>query len=83
MAKAKKVPVSERAILARINRKISVESRQIKKCRQDSNGFDHLGHYYEVNLHTNTVTDRHVDLERLAKSEGVLKDYETVDFEKS
>lgn len=79
MVKAKKVPVSERAILARINRKISGEGRIIRKCRENSSGFSYLGRYHEVDVYKNTVTATHVDLESWAKEEGVLKDYETVE----
>ncbi len=79
MATSQKVIVSERALVARINRKIKGEELQLKKCREGSRGFSTLGEYYTVDFSRNTVSDSQIDLSDYAKKLGVLADHEVLE----
>jgi len=74
----KKVPVSERALVARIDRAMAKNGETLKRCREDSRWFNELGRYYTVNVSINGITDKHVDLEKLGRKMGVLSEYETL-----
>ncbi len=82
MHKAQKVRVSERALLARIQRKLNSNGQIIHKLRQPPEGvsrwFGDLGAYYTVVADGNSVGDTHINLELYAKELGVLKPYEEV-----
>ena len=73
-----KVKVSDRALLARINRKLLKEDRIVKKCRPDSRSYHDLGDYYMVDLRSNGVLFhyKNLDLSKLAKELELLKPYE-------
>lgn len=75
MAKSK-VGVSERALIARLNRKLAQECLQVKKCRVDSRDYFNLGDYYVIDLRANFINSQNVDLTVLAKEYGVLAGYE-------
>lgn len=72
-----KIQISERALFARVSRKL-LKERQIllKRCRADRAEYPHLGAYYSVSLLTHTVTDTHIDLFLWAKELGSIKPYE-------
>jgi hypothetical protein len=80
-AARKTIPVSERAIIQRINRKFVAEdgrpARELKKTRGARAIFD-IGDFYVVNTQLNIVADDHVDLEDLARELGVLAEWEHV-----
>lgn len=71
-------PISERAVLARINRKLKPDNKQLKKCKADSQGYGELGDYYEVDLNLNAVTATHVDLQQRGTEMKVLADFEQI-----
>ncbi len=77
-AKVKKVPVSERAILARINRKLAKSEQVVKKCRTDSRWYGECGNYYAIDLRTNCIQAKHIDLEDWAKELDVIEPFEEV-----
>lgn len=79
MAKLKKVAISERALLARINRKLKQDNEQLRKCKVDSRGYGELGDYYAIDLNRNTVTATHVDLSKWGKEMKVLADFEVLE----
>ena len=70
-------PVSTRALLARINRKLP-EHHRVKTLRGER-GFSDLGRFYEVNEYFNRVENTHLDLEEYAKELGVLKGWERLE----
>lgn len=76
-----KAPVSERALIARINRALKREDdlAQLKTCREDSRAYSTCGRYYIVDHSRNTITATHVDLENLGRELGVLADHEEVE----
>ena len=76
MTKATRVPVTTRAIIQRINRKLRREDKMLKKPR-GAWTYD-LGDYYIVDIRRNLLDDVRVDPETLARELGVLQDYEEV-----
>lgn len=64
--------VSDRALLARVNRKLLKQDGQlVRVCREDSRWFNELGRYYVVDVKLNEVINKHVYLEALAGELGV------------
>ncbi len=72
------VPISVRAALQRINRKLAPELRAVRKCPPKSRGFRELGRYYHVDMSSNMVTITHIDLTDFGQELGVLAEWETV-----
>ena len=80
--KAMKVPVSERAVIQRINRKIRADDLQLKVARGQQMKLDVHGHYYVLNTRINGVCawSKGLDLAAYAREVGALAPYETVKF---
>lgn len=72
-------PITERALLARVNRKLKKEFLSVKRCHWDSKWFNELGRYYTVNELANRIEDKHINLEVLAKEYGAIKPYEVLE----
>jgi len=79
MKKVRKVPVSERAVIQRINRKFRSEdgapARELKKTRGTRAKLD-LGDFYILNTKHNSIDEDHVDPEALGRELEVLSDSE-------
>lgn len=78
-----KVPVSERALLQRVNRRLAKDGEQLRTARRFRDGVDShetskLGRYYALDLSRNIVTAAHVNLENRARELGVLKAWEAL-----
>jgi len=75
MAKGKVcVPVVERALLARVNRKLARDGPlRVKKLRGQAQA--QLGDYCLLDLNRNTIKVAHLDLESYARDLGVLLPY--------
>ena len=73
---ANKVPVSTRALVQRINRKLQKDDEKLKACRRDSRAYHDLGDFYVVDVSTGFVTTKDIDLEGIGREMGVLKPYE-------
>jgi hypothetical protein len=69
MPQARKVPITERALLERINRKLADDDEIIKKTD--------LG-YYRLNLCDGTIVAHNVDMERLGRVLGVFRPFEVL-----
>jgi hypothetical protein len=71
----RRVPVSERAVIQRVNRKFVSEdghpARELKKTRGGRAKID-LGDYYVLDTERNFIAEHHVDPEDLARELGVL-----------
>jgi hypothetical protein len=74
-----KAPVSLRAVMARVNRKLAKEDEMLRRCRSDSRGWHELGDFYVVDVSRNCITDKQVDLEALAREMDVLAKWEQVE----
>jgi hypothetical protein len=77
-----KVPLSERALIARINRTLKPEGRQLKKKRGGWRN-DISGPYYLLDVEANAViagssAHNRIDLEKFARKLGSLEEYEEI-----
>jgi hypothetical protein len=71
----KTVPVSRRALIQRINRKLAHENKVLRANRV--RGYHAvLGDYCIVDNHLNAITSTHCDPAKLAKELGILADEE-------
>lgn len=73
----RKMPVTTKAVIARINRKLAVDNEQLRATRGMQMKLD-CGDYYIVDFKRNFVVRPNVDPETLARELGVLKDWETL-----
>ena len=76
-ATGNRVPVSRRALILRINRKLP-DHETLKTNRAPGNAHRGLGRYFIVNKYNNSITCRFVDLDKLGRELGVLRGYEHV-----
>ncbi len=74
------IPVSERALIARVNRKLSKEDKRIRKTRPESRARYNLGIYYLLN-YQNIVIDYDFNLQEMADKCGVLHEREFLSTE--
>jgi hypothetical protein len=87
MAKAKqaKVPVTARALIQRINRKLAATTDQGNwggkrlRASRGAGDLNNLGDYYVLDLSRNAVVDDHVNPEKFGRDLGVLKEWERVE----
>lgn len=70
-----KVPIKERALLARLNRKLVHDGFVVKKSR-GARSIQELGYYYMLSTQSPNIVDTHIDLAAKAEEEGVLMGYE-------
>jgi hypothetical protein len=77
-----KVPVTERALIERLNRKLAKKqfSQRLHKTRgKHQKQMGQMGEYYIIEEHTNTIKDYRLGRERLvyiAREEGALAPWE-------
>lgn len=76
-----KKTVSERAVIARINRALAKDGEALRKTRNDSRWLNDLGHYYIIDANLNTITAQHISLSELGRELNVLKPWEVVEGE--
>ena len=72
----KKAPVSPRALMKRVNRRLKPEGALIKATRGNSRTCHELGRFYIVDARTGCVRNRDVDLEAFSRAIGALQTYE-------
>ena len=70
--------ITERALIARLNRRLADDGQQIKTCREGSRSFPTLGRYYIVRIDFNAVDTPDIDLEGWGREMGVLRDNESL-----
>lgn len=63
MSMTTKTAVSQRALLARINRRLARSCESIRLCRPSSRWFGDLGRVYSVDHVRNQINGSHIDLE--------------------
>jgi hypothetical protein len=83
MAKAEKprrVPVSGRAVMQRINRELASQGKVLKKSRGERARQD-FGDYYIIDVNRNFLVESHCDLEELGRKLAVLRGFEEVQSE--
>jgi hypothetical protein len=74
------VPVSERALIQRINRALREDDRVLKATRGERARLD-LGYFYILDTRRNFVVAKECNLEVIGRELGVLADYEHWDEE--
>jgi len=77
MAKARKLGVTTRAVIQRINRKLKPDLEGLKVSRSERMRLD-VGQFYIVNYRMNVIRQHDVEPEALGRELGVLKDWEKV-----
>lgn len=75
MKKLRTVPVSSRALVQRVNRKIRNDGRTLKIARSPD-AISSVGKYFVIG--DKGVTDQGIDLEAFARKLGVLAEWENV-----
>jgi len=78
MTKLIKYPVSERALIQRLNRALARDELQVKKTR-GRRAFSTLGEYFLINPSTHVIGKHNLSLDDLvdmAKDRGVMAKYE-------
>lgn len=70
------VPVSERALAARIARQLAKQDQVLRRCSRSSRWHSSLGDYYVVDTHTNGIAEQDVSLFELAADLGCIKPWE-------
>jgi hypothetical protein len=77
MKKTRKVPVSTRALVQRINRVLKSKQQQLKVARGRWAEETQLGRYFVVDLNRNVILDRpNLELEAFARELKVLAEFE-------
>jgi hypothetical protein len=84
MTKARKVPITARALLQRINRRLAKDDEMIRKSRPsyDREGYPHydhnVGEYYRINTNRNWMVESDVSLEATGRELGVMAEWEAL-----
>lgn len=73
--KNKTVPVSERALIQRINRALAKDGERLRKARSVQTTLS-VGDYYVLDVQKNFIAHQHVDLDHLGRELKVLHRYE-------
>ena len=73
-----KKPVTASALIKRLNRHLPKSGLKLFQCKINSHGDHALGNYYVVDTRLNFVNAIYVDVEKLARKEGVLEDCEEI-----
>jgi hypothetical protein len=71
-----KVPITERALIQRINRKLKPDLEMLRVTRERWQ--TELGRFHIIDFDKNWICRKDVDLEELGRDLGVLADYEAL-----
>jgi hypothetical protein len=72
------IPVTERALIQRVNRVLRSDGRILKVSRGDGARRE-VGRYYVVGFDRNAVRTLHVDIQELARELGVMRSFERLE----
>jgi hypothetical protein len=77
MATEQKVPISRRALIQRINRKLRHNGEVLKIARGSrAESESDVGRYFIVNIKRNSLVNDHCDPEAVGREIGVMAEYE-------
>ncbi|MEX1097994.1 MAG: hypothetical protein WED34_18270 [Planctomycetales bacterium] len=79
--KPAKIPVSVRALMARINRRLPEYHKLKTNRRWIPRAIGDPGHYYVVDQYYNRIVAMHVDLETYGREIGALEPWECLEEE--
>lgn len=71
-------PITERALLGRINRKLAHDHKKMRKCRYGTMAYSNLGTWHVIDTYQNSLVDSKVDLETFARDLGVMAEWEVL-----
>jgi hypothetical protein len=74
----RKVLVTERALVQRVNRALSKDDECLKKSRPGSRMEMEYGMFYSVDLRTNNIVRSWKDIESVGRELDLLKQYEAL-----
>jgi hypothetical protein len=74
-AAEQKVPVSTRALIQRVNRKLEAKNMQLKATR-GMRAIADLGEFFVIDASRNFVVDKYVNIEELGRKVGALQPWE-------
>jgi hypothetical protein len=74
----RRLPVSERALIQRINRVLAKDGQRLRATRGERARLD-FGWYWVHELSRNLCLDTHVDLESMGRELGCLKEWERLE----
>jgi hypothetical protein len=74
-----KVPVTERSVIQRINRRLSAKRERLCSLRPNARGISDLGRYYVLDVYRNAVVTTHINLEAFARELGALSGHEKLE----
>ena len=70
-----KNPVTRRALVQRVNRKLKLDDRVLRRAL-GARACQSLGDWYLLDTHRNTIVDTHVDVVRMATELGCMGAWE-------
>ncbi len=73
-----KMPVDQRAVVARLRRAMAKDGLTVRACRSDSRSWRTLGDWYVLDIQSNFIREHHCDLESLAREFGALQPHEAL-----
>lgn len=71
-----KKQVNQRALATRLDRYLGKRGQTLRKCNPNNRWYRELGNYYIIDVKAGAITAPRIDLEALARKEGVLKAWE-------
>lgn len=71
-----RVPITEKALYQRINRKLRADGEVLKRARGRVETT--LGEFYVLDIQRNFVAQHHVDLAELGRELGVMAEWESL-----
>ena len=77
MTRREKMPVTTRAVIQRINRRLKPDLEMLKTTR-GNRWRQEVGDYYVIDFTKNWIIDKHVDPEEMGRELGVLEPWEVV-----
>lgn len=77
--KRQKVPISSRALVQRINRKLKADHQQVRATRGTGRMWTTLGDFYVVDIGQHFIASHHVDIEELARDLEVMAAWEELE----
>ena len=71
-------PVSEKALIGRINRRLKPDGELVRTARS-LRAEHNVGRHYRLDVYRNLIVEMHVDLEELGRRVGALRQSERLD----
>ena len=73
-----RVAIPELALSYRVRRRLKAQGKNLRQCSATSSKRPEFGRYFVIDVATNSVLEKHIDLEALARKLGALRSSESV-----